>query len=730
MKLPKLNVPEKDKNPEWVRDVIFHILKSYNAHDHFNDQRRKDIDNYLIVDGHLDPKHYQYVTNMYGLTSPARYVNYPMILPKLNTLAGELMSQPLQFTTHVVNRSALRRKNEKKVTAAAEVLLRPIRREFEKALGTKIEDEEIGMEIPEHIEEFKNMKFRDHVEEFVNIGLQDLIKKHRLKHTFKRGFMDLGIVYKEFYHVYIKNKHPYAERIDPRIMIYDYDADSEDTDKGKFIGKDTYYTVNEIISMYPDLDKKTVDKLEELEGRDTDWFNAQNQSGLWYQHERESGLKVRTVHMQFRALRLVKYKVSENKFDPETPFYKLVKDTYKAKDGENIVEKYIDDIWEGVLFGHEIIHNARRLPNQIRYEENYAEANFSFIGSVPNRFSGSATSIVDALKNINIHYNITMFHIQLAMQRAGGKAVVYDTAQKPKKMEITEVLHHAKNSGLIFINSQQEGYQTNSFNQFSQVDFSVSQSITSLFNYLMLLDDLADRITGISAARSGINKSGDLVGVNERNIMQSSLITLPMVETHYNTVGKVLNRMAGLMKIAYAGEERMANLFGDNYMQFFKMDKSISLDEVNVYIENNGKEIQDKQNMHMLLQQAVSSGQGDLKMLAKALRADSASEIERIIDSGVTAIDQVIQMNKERDQQLQEQSNAIAEKKINVDIEVANIKAQSDITVAQIQAKNKADINERNLEHEGDKITADQEHSMDMEMLSSANRETEKNTNQ
>ncbi len=725
MKLPLLNIPDSEKNEEWVRKVIIAILSYYHSYDRYNSIKKKDFDNYLIVDGKFDQKQFEYVTKAYGLTTPARLVNYPIILPKLDLLAGELMSQPLQFTVDVINRDAKRRKNEAKVNAAAETLLRPIRREIEQVVGTKLKDEELGMAIPKDIEEFKNMKFRDHIEDYVTVGLNDLIERQNLKHVFKRGFYDLGIVAKEFYHVYVKNQHPHAERLDPRIVIYDADYNEEDIEHGKFAGKDKYYTLNEILDMLPDLEKKKVEELQEMEGMDESSRAKANLSGRWFVDEEGSGLKIRVVYMQFRALKKVRYKVSENKFAPDNPYMKLLKESYKPKKGEKIVEKYIDDIWEGYLIGDKIMHGCRRMPNQISYEENYAKKSLSIFGIRPNTFSGSATSQVDKLKNVQMLYNVTMYHIELAMARAGGKAIVYDVAQKPKGYSLTDVMHHAKNSGMVIINSQQEGHQTNSFNQFSQIDFSLSNSIQGLFNLKMTLEDLADKLTGISAARAGINKSGDLVGVNERNVMQSSLITLPMFEAHYKIVSKVLNRMAGLMKMIYPGNPRMANLFGDNGMLSIQMDSSTSLDEVSVYVTNSGKETQDKSMMAQVLSQAVASGQGDLKMIAKALRADTASDVERIIDEGVTAIQEVAQANEERNQELQQQANEINAQKIQVPLEVAKVKAESDVQVAEINKQAKLEDTGQKLTHDGDLFTAEKESELDKEMLQSSNRQIE-----
>lgn len=725
MKLRKQLIPDSQKDEEWVKGSMLDILGYYNGYDSFSSVRRKDYDNFLLIDGNFSEKEYEYVTKMYGLTTPARLVNYGIILPKINLVVGELMAQGLQFSAHVINRDGVRRKNEAKIAATAELLMRPIRRQMEKVLGTELDDEELAESVPDDITKFAETPYKDHMEEYVVVGIKDLIQRLGLKHVFKRGMYDLCATYKAFYHVQIRNHMPYAERIDVRKMIYDIDNDDEDIEKGRFAGTDGWYNTNEILDMYPDLPTEKVVEIEKLEGQESGYFDNIEGSDNWYNFEEGKGLRVRVVKMQWRSLRKIRVKLSDNPYDPETPYIKYLKDDYKKKKNDRIEERVIDDIWEGVIIGHDIVHKGRRSPNQIRYEENYAKSTLDYVGIRPNTFSGSATSLVDALKNIQMMYNITMYSIALAQARAGGKAVIYDTSQKPKNMTTAEVMHHAKNSGMIFINSKQEGNQLNSFNQFGQIDFTMSNTVTQLRELQYMLEALADKVTGISAARAGYQTSGELVGVNERNVAQSSLITLPLFEAHYKVVGKVLNRLAAKMKFCYPQNKWIANLFGDNQMQIVKMDKSIGLDEYSIYLENSGRDTQRRNEMISLLSQALASNDGtvDLGMLADALDADSATEVKNTLKHGIATAKEVLQGMEQQKMQIQEQSNQIAQEKMGLDVKVAEIRAQADVQVAQINAQAKLQDTERKLEHDGDKITANNEHSLDQQMLADSNAE-------
>jgi hypothetical protein len=726
MEFPRQNIPESKKDEQWHMNTVDAIVAQSRQNTRYLSTRKNDHENYLIVNGDFDNKQFEYVTDMYGITAPARLVNYPIILPKLDLLAGELISQPLQYTVNVVNRNAIRRKNEKRTQIAAEVVLKPIRREIEKVIGMPIPDEDLGAEIPEDVDAYTKMNFRDHVEEMVYTGLTYCTQKWGMEQIFKRGFYDLGITGKEFYRVMIKNGDPYVERCDPRSMLYDVDSDKENIKDSKYAGVENWYTVNEILDTYNlYLSKEQVEEIEELEQQDSAWYQEQNSQYDNYTHADGESMKVRVVDVQWRSFRSVKYKVSPNKYDPSIDYHKRVKDNYKAKKGEKVVTKVTNDVRQAVKIGHAILIKWGRKPNQVRYEENYSNTSLDFFGAIRNNFNGQTLSVVDSLKNIQILYNIVMYQIELALARSGSKAIVYDVSQKPKNVPLEDVMYHAKNSGLILINSRQEGMSN--FNQFQSIDFTLSQSVSQMTNLKIMLEDTADKLTGISAARAGVTKSGDLVGVTERNVMQSTLITAPLFDLHYQVVGEVLQGLCALMKPAWGMEGRMANVFGDMGMQTFKIDKSIALDEYGIFVENSGREVQRKQSMLALMDRYASSGNLDPMAAIKAVNADNATEIESVLVQGLEAVQAQSLAMEEQQMALQEQTNQINAEKTSVAVKVAQIKAEADIEVQRM--KNEADglIGQATMEHKEDMQSAERKAKLDETMLMASSQEMQEN---
>lgn len=384
MEFPRQNIPENQKDEDWHRDCVDYFLQQQQIETYVSN-KTKDYENYLIASGEFNKDQFKYVTDMYGMTAPARLVNYPLIQHKLDLLAGELITQPLQYTVNVINKNAIRRKTEELIAIAAETILRPERKKIEKVIGTEIPDEDLGQEIPSDVEEFMKMNYRTNVERQVNVGLKYCIDKWDLKSTFKRGFYDLEITNKCFYRVYVKNRTPYVERVDPRQAIYDQDGDKESLQDSLYAGVDNWYTVNEIMDRI-ELTSTEVDELEKLANQKSQWYNDNNINNSYISPDGTNGLRIRVVDMQWKSIKMINYKISPNKYDPDIDYHKMLPDDYKPKNGEKVVKKAITEIRQCIKIGHEMIVQWGAKPNQIRYEENYANTKLDFYGVIRNNF--------------------------------------------------------------------------------------------------------------------------------------------------------------------------------------------------------------------------------------------------------------------------------------------------------------------------------------------------------
>tara|TARA_R100001594_G_scaffold45372_1_gene78210 strand:+ start:23456 stop:25789 length:2334 start_codon:yes stop_codon:yes gene_type:complete len=705
---PPLLLSENEKNEKWCEQMIDAIMTYTNGSDEYKSHKIQDLMHYQIYNGEINRENFKYVTEQYGFAYPARLVNYPIIKPKIDLLVGEDLKRPLDYKVSTVNKEAVVRKEDYKVNLMMNELLKDIKEEIKAEIGHDL-DVEDGTEfpVPEDIDLYMRYNYREMIEETAQDGLEYLINHNRLKDVFKNGFRDLLVTAKEFYKVYVKDGDPYVRRVDPRAIIYDQNVDSDFIDDSQWVGEERWMNVNEILDEYrDDLSKDDVAKLTELmsitsHGQLGEW----NSFVEWVDWNQASGLRVRVVHCEWKAIKRMRFKVSENKYNPRNPFRKLLPDTYKPRKKDNIEIKYIDDVWEGTKIGGKILVGCQRRVNQVRSVDDVGKTKLSYIGCVKGNVTGRSVSLVHMLKDVQMLYNIVMYHIELTMARSGGKAVVYDVSQMPANlgMDMQSVLYHIKNDGIIPINSKDEGNQAAAFNQFQQVDFTLSNSVQQLINLKLMLEDTAGTISGVTKQREGAVGQYEYVGNVQRAVVQSSVITEDWFFAHNETKKRVFETLCDLMKLAWAGGKKAATILGDGAYKFLNVMPDIALNDYGVYLGDSGKDEAMKGVVSQLAQTALQSGQIDFLNVIKVMKADTMTEAEHVLERGMDEMKKIQEMQAEQAQQQAqaEAEAAMAEKQadaqikqmeLDTQIKIAEMNNETKIHVAEINSDDKRDV--------------------------------------
>ena len=721
--MPSMVVAEKDKNEDWCRSVLLAVTQ-YMGHEsgEYHSNRTKDIRNYQIYNGQLSQGDYSYITEQYGLTYPARLVNYPIIAPKIDLLIGEELRRPMDIKVTTVNKSAVLRKHDHKVALIMRDLLSDFHEEIQEKMNIDVLMEGQGMPVPEDIETYMKYNYREMVEETAQDGLEYVTNRYNLKDVMKEGFRDLLVTGKEFYKVSVQNGDPYVRRVDPRNIVYDDSFHSDFLDDAGWVGEERYLSVNEINDEYKD--SLTTDDLIELDkmrnlyvGGDMDNYNS---SFEWVDAAHGRDNRIRVVSCEWKSLRALRFKVSENKYNPSRPFRKLVKDTYRKRKGDVIETKWVDDIWEATMIGGKILVNARRRDNQVRSVDDPGKTPLSYVGCIYGNTTGKSTSMVDLLDNIQMLYNIVVYQIELAMARSGGKAVVYDVSQLPTNvgMDMQQVLYHLKPDGIIPINSKDEGNQVQSFNQFQQIDFTLSQSVQQLINLKVMLEDMAGQISGVSRQREGAVGQYEYVGNVQRSVVQSATITESWFYSHAECKQRVMERICNLMKVCWANGKKAGMILGDGAYKFLNVMPNIALQDYGVYVGDSGKDDSMKQVVQQLAQSALQSGTIDLLGVIKVLKADTMTEAEKVLEQAMTEMQKQQQAQQQQAMQAQQaaaqakQSEFEAEAQLKqmdneAKLQVAQISAESRMQVAKIQAEVDRDIHDTKEQNEIRKKAAD-----------------------
>ena len=137
--MPSMVVAEKEKTKDWCRQVLDAITNYMGAEGgSYHSSRVKDIRNYQIYNGVLSQGDYSYITEQYGLTYPARLVNYPIISPKIDLLLGEELRRPLDMKVTTVNKAAVIRKHDHKVGLVMRQLLGDFHKEIQETMNVDV----------------------------------------------------------------------------------------------------------------------------------------------------------------------------------------------------------------------------------------------------------------------------------------------------------------------------------------------------------------------------------------------------------------------------------------------------------------------------------------------------------------------------------------------------------------------------------------------------------------
>jgi hypothetical protein len=697
---PAQFVLESEKTEEWANQWVNAVVAymSYTESPYKN-SRLNDIQNYNIYNGNLDLEDFKYITEQYGMSYPARMVNYPIISPKIDLLVGEDLRRPLDVKVSTTNKEAVLRKEDVKVNLIMKQLTEEIHQQFAETTGIEIPPV-TEMEIPEDIDLYMRYNYREMVEETAQDGLEYLIQKHNYRDLFKEGFRDLLVTGKEFFKIYDHNGDPYVRRVDPRNIVYEINAQSDYLDDSSWVGEERYLSYSEILDEFRD--ELTREDLEELSAMyqigGYDDLQRYNDPFDWIDYQEGQEVKIRVVSVEWKSIKALRFKMSENKFNPERPFMKQVADDYRPRKNEKLVTRYVDDIWEATKIGGKILVRARRRPNQVRSVDDAGTTPLSYVGCVRNNSTGRCISMVDLLKNIQMLYNIVMYQIELAMARSGGKAVVYDVSQLPTNlgMDMQTVLYHLKTDGIIPINSKEEGNQLASFNQFQQIDFTLSNSVQQLINLKMMLEQTAGQISGVSPQREGAVGQYEYVGNVQRSVIQSATITESLFYSHQMVKKRVFERVCNLMKICWANGKKASYILGDGAFKFLSIMPDISMQDYGIFIGDSGKDDAMRQQLQGIAQAALQGGQATLLDIIKVLKADTFTEAEHILERAMEEIKKQQQNQAEQQQaMLQAQAQAdqaaferqvqLEEIKNKAKVEVAKIQSETDLAIADMK---------------------------------------------
>jgi len=678
--LPAQKISLAKKTKKWREDCVEAISNMGNDTLR-NDRTSRQLKqvNYDLVNSIYDEQDFKHVTDPYGLNQvgnqPARLHDYNIITNKINLLKGEEMSRPFNWTVMSVNGDAISEKEQQK----KDLLLYLTKSELAHKLGIDLEVEPPeGEDLPQsfrEVDEYLKYSLKDIREDWASDILTYLKEREKLELKFNQGWEHGMVSTEEVYYIGISNNEPKLRVVNPLNCDFDRNPDNPNIEDGDWFKEERWMTSGQILDEYGEyLKEGEIEKLDRGELRRS--LTNQMYPGFAYSssdiHEKEKrGGGADATHylvteVCWKSMKKIGFVTYPDEMGETQEG--IVDESFKLDDemkvlGYTLEWRWIPEIWKGTKIAEDFYVSIEPMPNQYRNMDNPAEVKLPYIGFIYNCTNTAPTSIVDLLKPYQYLYNIVWFRLEAELAKAKGKKFVMDLAQVPKSegMDLDKWMYMFDNVGIAFINSFEEGKdqfqgQTSQFNQFTQIDMTLSQSIGQYISILAKIEQIADKIVGITPQREGNIAQHETVGGVDRSITQSSYVTEPWFYMHNEVKKKVMTHLLEMAKFAYP-ESKKINYIVDDTQRVnvtIDMDK-FSDSEYGVFVTNSSKEHATFQKLEGLAQQALSSGQAKLSDIISVYKATSVAELSSAIKESEERTLQQEQAQAEQAQQMQQQ---------------------------------------------------------------------------
>ena len=682
--LPPFIVPyDEDEKIQWAQDMVWSLARKIEMNgESFQNRVFRDTRNMELYKGSFT-KDLKYITETYGQPFPAPMNNYTLIKPQIDRLAGELQSRPSNALIMATNSEIINKKLERKSNAYFDSefepeldVLRSSGVDYPKTNQTK---EEIETNPAAFLEEFE-------------IGVQNayeyLSQRYDFSDKFLKGFANGLVMGSEFYRVYIRNGDPYMRVVDKRNLNGIEKSTDPYYEDCSWIGENRFLDIIEILEEFgPKLSEKNIEDIQSISKRKQDG----SMDSFWWNDAGSSATKYRVCEFEWKSLASLRY--LERSVSEEIKLKKIITKKWKKQKWSDFKEKPFVEIWQGVIIAGIVVTNLEPRPNQPRNTNNYSETSLSYVGGKYNIFGEDAPTIPELLEPVQTIYNVIIWNLFRLLQTAAGKAVIYDVSQLPDGYDIKSIMYHAKVDNFILINSKQEGNQYaghgSGFNQFNQIDFTLSGALSQYIELKTMCEDLAFKITGIHPARMGDTSSETGAGVQRRQIMESSLTTEPFFHRHSGVKRRAIQRIVDLMKLAWEDGKEEAYYLPDGLSKFLNLKGDFSMYDYGVFVNDGGKDAETKKLLSDATMTGFQTGQVTFIDMVEILSTTNLlNSKKKLIQSAAKQLAQKEQ-SEAKQMEIQQQANEL---KSQVDQEMLKLqtqKVQQDGAIAQMADQTK-----------------------------------------
>lgn len=687
--MPPQKKPLSAKTKDWREQCVEAVASMSNSR-YLNGRTswsRKQV-NYDLVNSIVNEDDFKYVTDPYNLgeknvgKQPAQFRDMNLIVSKINRLKGEEMLRPFDFQIIATNGEAVSFKESE----MKKLLLQTTQKILGKESGIpelqQINPRTGEVEEPEPFEQVKKFALKsisDIREQWASHILEYLKHKQSLELKFNEGWEHGLIAAEEIYYVGITNGNPIVRACNPLNCEFDRNPDNPNIEDCDWFREDRWMTSGQILDEYGEfLTDKQVKQLDEGDLKQglsnqmypgfgyTEKDISHYESGNFSNRTRQNTTHYLVTHVVWKSMRRIGFVSYED--ENGDPQESVVDDTFKLTPemkelGYTIEWQWIPDVWHGTKIAENFFVNIEPMPNQSRSMDNPSEIKLPYIGRVYNGTNSVQTSLVDLLKPHQYLYNVIWYRLENEIAKAKGKKMVMDIAQIPRSqgIDLDKWMYFFDNVGLALVNSFEEGTEgsstgkTSQFNQFTALDMTLSQSIGQYILILSKIEQLVDKISGITPQSEGATMPGETATGVKTAVTQSSYITEPWFYIHNEIKKRVLTQLIETSKFAYQGKKKLNYILDDVERVFMEIDmEKFSDSDYGVFVTNSSQDAMVLNKLEGLAQMALSSDKATFSDIVTMFKSKSVSELSNNIRESERKKQEIDQQNLKAQQEMEQ----------------------------------------------------------------------------
>lgn len=671
---PSQILPEKDKNPDWVR---LHLDYGQDLLRNSNYQRGLMDESFKSYNGIKPPESVLYLTKTYGKQNRAKFIPYRAHSTKIKLMVGEFLTRPLNATVETINRDARSAKMEQMDFMYGAMEAKSELTHLKDKVGVDLME---GAPIPDGEEDpiFDSMSPKDKEESIMQIILNEQIPSLDLKQKFSNDLLNCAIASMIFGKIERdeQGETQYIS-IDPRDAIYEEIKGDTYLEKSPIMGCRQWMSVHEVLRRYR-LTPEQVKKLEDISNNPQGYIS---QAGNVIRHSPVGGLVVEVIHIEWKSVRPMYFKkvlktATQLAFDPSEKYIYTEMDTeayenniewhkQQVEKGRYEIEvRYTEDLWEATRIGglKELDTNMRRAQFQMRSVDDPTKIlSGSYTGYLCGTVDGRRISLMNEMENWSNIFDIVMYQILKDVNKAKGTVLGFNTAALGAKKSVKEINYDIVNDGFVTYDTSASGNlhgRDVSLNNILQTyDLGLSSSFGALVQFKNDILLMMDRMTGINNDREGqIQASATATNTNSA-IQASRTITEPFFYGVYLYINKTLTKIVESTKVTWAffKLEKGEQILGVSKFKYLKVSQEIGFKDYGVHLQDGGKYAEVKQFMQGMMEASLNAKEMRPEDALKFLLAESFADQKAVLEQSWAKIKELEGQNQQAQMANQQQ---------------------------------------------------------------------------